>query len=75
MDVAMVPPELPENPGGSPVGPRWVPGRARVGPGWVPTKSKDREIAHPNLIKITPIFGSISERFLDCFWLPFDINR
>ena len=60
MDVAMVPPELPENPGGS-----------QVGPGWVPTKSKDREIAHPNLIKITPIFGSIFDRFLDGFWLPF----
>ena len=71
MDVAMVPPELLENPGGSPVGPRWP----RVGPGWVPTKSKDREIAHPNLIKITPIFGSIFDRFLDSFWLPFELNR
>ena len=63
MDVAMVPPELPEKPGGSPVDPRWV-----------PTKSKDREIAHPNLIKITPIFGSIFDRFLDVFWLPFELN-
>ena len=74
MDVAMVPPELPENPGGSPVDPRWIPGGSPVDPRWVPTKSKDREIAHPNLIKITPIFGSIFDRFLDGLWLPFELN-
>ena len=62
MDVAIVPLELPENPGGS-----------RVGPGWVPTKSKDREIAHPNLIKITSIFGPRCSRISAPFRAPFSV--
>ena len=71
MDVAMVPPELPEKPAGSPVDPGWIPGGSPVDPRWIPGGFRLNPRIGKSPIQISSKLHRYSAVFLIGFWMVF----